>query len=425
VAFFNYTTNQVTVKVVYYGPGLCGKTTNLQFIHHKTDPGSRGEMVSLETEGDRTLFFDLLPLEVGVIGGMRVRMQLYTVPGQVFYNSTRKLVLKSVDGLVFVADSQVAALDANMESMNNLLQNLGEMKQALQELPIILQFNKRDLKHIHSVETLNDSLNLGSHEVFEAAALHGVGVFETLRAISKKTLASVRRKIDGGRPKPAPRVTRPAVLVPQSAASALTPGSAPRELRALAGTRVQDAAAAVSRQIEDIIVGEAAPLVSRAPSLGQRAMPPSSEKVAESPSPTSERRAEVRTDEVKVEFAARSSDTGVVRVESRERARRIAMLSATGIEQELERLRRMARGEALASETGSAVSVLSCRATVKVPRSVLEQADRLTLDLRMAGAPDGETAIADVAQVELPRERSKARLVVELAIDLEGEESPT
>ena len=124
MVFFNYTTMQMTAKIVYYGPGLCGKTTNLQSIHDKTASKSRGEMVSLETETDRTLFFDLLPLDVGVIGGMKVRLQLYTVPGQVFYNATRKLVLKGVDGVVFVADSQVAAEDTNVESLGNLKANI-------------------------------------------------------------------------------------------------------------------------------------------------------------------------------------------------------------------------------------------------------------------------------------------------------------
>src|SRR4030095_2117124 len=126
MVFFNYTTMQMTAKIVYYGPGLCGKTTNLQWIHHKTAPKSRGEMVSLETETDRTLFFDLLPIDVGVIGGMKVCLQLYTVPGQVFYNTTRKLVLKGVDGIVFVADSQRAMKEANIESLQNLRSNLAE-----------------------------------------------------------------------------------------------------------------------------------------------------------------------------------------------------------------------------------------------------------------------------------------------------------
>ncbi len=145
MVFFNYTTMQVSAKIVYYGAGLCGKTTNLQHIHSKTDPHSRGEMVSLETEADRTLFFDLLPLEVGKIGGMRVRVQLYTVPGQVFYNTTRKLVLKGVDGIVFVVDSQVPALDATLESFENLKQNLEEFNQPLESIPFIFQFNLSDV----------------------------------------------------------------------------------------------------------------------------------------------------------------------------------------------------------------------------------------------------------------------------------------
>lgn len=185
---------QMTAKIVYYGPGLCGKTTNLQQIHHKTAPRSRGEMVSLETETDRTLFFDLLPLEVGVIGGMKVRLQLYTVPGQVFYNATRKLVLKSVDGIVFVADSQLAALEANLESLRNLETNLAELGMDLEQIPSVFQYNKRDIRNIHSLEKLNEVLNPSGVPFYEAAALHGVGVFETLKGISRLALTTVRKK---------------------------------------------------------------------------------------------------------------------------------------------------------------------------------------------------------------------------------------
>src|SRR5262250_1991023 len=137
MVFFNYATMQMAAKVVYYGPGLCGKTTNLHHIYGRTAPGSRGEMVSLETETDRTLFFDLLPLDVGVIGGMKVRLQLYTVPGQVFYNATRRLVLKGVDGVVFVADSQAAALEPNEESLANLRQNLDELSVGVDQIPVV------------------------------------------------------------------------------------------------------------------------------------------------------------------------------------------------------------------------------------------------------------------------------------------------
>jgi signal recognition particle receptor subunit beta len=197
VVFFNYTTMQMTAKIVYYGPGLCGKTTNLQAIHNRTAPQSRGEMVSLETETDRTLFFDLLPLEVGVIGGMKVRLQLYTVPGQVFYNATRKLVLKGVDGVVFVADSQKIALDANMESLANLRTNLAELGLTTDKVPIVFQYNKRDIRNILPVDTLQKELNPDGARHFEAAALHGVGVFETLKAISRVAISSVRKKLSG------------------------------------------------------------------------------------------------------------------------------------------------------------------------------------------------------------------------------------
>ena len=186
---------QMTSKIVYYGPGLCGKTTNLQAIHEGTSPGSRGEMVSLETETDRTLFFDLLPLEVGIIGGMKVRLQLYTVPGQVFYNATRKLVLKGVDGVVFVADSQAPAMDGNVESLGNLQANLAELGLSLDQLPLVMQYNKRDLRNILPVEALNEALNPRGQPYFEAAALHGVGVFETLKAISRLAIRDIRKKV--------------------------------------------------------------------------------------------------------------------------------------------------------------------------------------------------------------------------------------
>jgi len=195
VVFFNYTTMQLTAKIVYYGPGLCGKTTNLQYIHKKTAARSRGEMVSLETEADRTLFFDLLPLDVGVIGGMKVRLQLYTVPGQVFYNATRKLVLKSVDGVVFVADSQAVMEDANLESISNLRVNLAEMGLSTDQVPLVFQFNKRDLRNILPLETMNEALNPEGRPYFEAAAVHGLGVFETLKGITRLSIASVREKV--------------------------------------------------------------------------------------------------------------------------------------------------------------------------------------------------------------------------------------
>jgi len=201
MVFFNYATMQMAAKIVYYGPGLCGKTTNLHHIYSKTSPQSRGEMVSLETETDRTLFFDLLPIDVGVIGGFKTRLQLYTVPGQVFYNTTRKLVLKGVDGIVFVADSQQAMLDANGESIKNLRENLAEIGLDLDEIPLVIQLNKRDLPMIASV---NDMLNVldpdRRYEHIESIAASGTGVFETLKLISKLTLRTLRRRMTGEEP---------------------------------------------------------------------------------------------------------------------------------------------------------------------------------------------------------------------------------
>jgi len=196
MAFFNYSTMQMTAKIVYYGPGLGGKTTNLEFIHGHTTDDSRGEMVSLETQSDRTLFFDLLPMEVGKVAGFRTRIQLYTVPGQVFYNTTRKLVLKGVDGLVFVADSQRPMLQANIESLANLGQNLEAIGRSVDTMPLVLQYNKRDLHDVLPLETLERSLNSNGWDSYEASALHGNGVFETLRGISRLTLLALKRQLE-------------------------------------------------------------------------------------------------------------------------------------------------------------------------------------------------------------------------------------
>ncbi len=195
MVFFNYSTMQMAAKVVYYGPGLCGKTTNLHYIYGHTANDSRGEMVSLETETDRTLFFDLLPIDVGSIAGFKTRIQLYTVPGQVFYNTTRKLVLKGVDGVVFVADSQRAMLQANVDAFKNLEENLAEIGLNTESMPLVLQYNKRDLKDVLSVDELNVSLNRGNWPSFEASALSGQGVFETLKGISKLTLLSLKKRL--------------------------------------------------------------------------------------------------------------------------------------------------------------------------------------------------------------------------------------
>ena len=202
MVFFNYATMQMAAKIVYYGPGLCGKTTNLHVIYGRTAPTSRGEMVCLETETDRTLFFDLLPLDVGVIGGFKTRLQLYTVPGQVFYNTTRKLVLKGVDGIVFVADSQRPMKDPNVESLRNLRENLAEIGISLDATPRVLQYNKRDLPNILTLDEMNETLNAdGSIEWYESSATNGTGVFETLKAISKLTLRSLKGRMAVAEPR--------------------------------------------------------------------------------------------------------------------------------------------------------------------------------------------------------------------------------
>jgi signal recognition particle receptor subunit beta len=233
MATFNFSTMQMTVKVVYYGPGLCGKTTNLQFIYGHTTPKSRGEMVSLETKSDRTLFFDLLPLEVGTIAGFKTKIQLYTVPGQVFYNTTRKLVLKGVDGIVFVADSQRPMLPSNVESLANLDANLAELGIVMDTVPLVLQYNKRDLQDICTVEELEQTLNGRGTPSVEAAAVSGSGVFETLRAISRLTLGALKKQLEEGPPppvKPHTSAQRPAPIrlePPAAAKEALKPPPLP------------------------------------------------------------------------------------------------------------------------------------------------------------------------------------------------------
>src|SRR5947209_16767409 len=221
MVFFNYSTMQMAAKVVYYGPGLCGKTTNLHYIYGHTSGESRGEMVSLETETDRTLFFDLLPIDVGSIAGFNTRIQLYTVPGQVFYNTTRKLVLKGVDGVVFVADSQRAMVQANVESFRNLEENLVEMGLSSDTLPLVLQYNKRDLADICTLDEMNAALNRSDWPWFEASAVTGVGVFETLKGISRQTLLALKKRL--GRSEPAA-----AVSAAGSARPAPAPAAAPR-----------------------------------------------------------------------------------------------------------------------------------------------------------------------------------------------------
>jgi len=281
MVFFNYSTMQMAAKVVYYGPGLCGKTTNLQYIYSRTAKDSRGEMVSLETETDRTLFFDLLPIDVGSIAGFATRIQLYTVPGQVFYNTTRKLVLKGVDGVVFVADSQRPMLQANIDSFRNLEENFQEMGLSMDNIPLVLQYNKRDLHDIASVEELNQAMNRGNWPHFEASALTGTGVFETLKGISKLTLLSLKKRLAKDQTRPQPGGGRPPVPISPKAPPA---SSAPQE-----PPRVADPVAAPLPAPAPIATSVAPPAPAAAAPI---AMPPPAARPAATPLPPAVRAAQ-------------------------------------------------------------------------------------------------------------------------------------
>lgn len=190
----NYASKEICCKIVYYGPGLSGKTTNLQYVHQKIPPQTRGELISLATDQDRTLYFDFLPVDIGKINGFSIKFQLYTVPGQVYYNATRKLVLRGVDGLVFVADSQKSKMDENIESCQDLVENLKEYGYQNEKLPLVFQYNKRDLSDISSVDDLERILNPKGLPHFEGVATQGMGVFDTLKCISKLVLDLTKGK---------------------------------------------------------------------------------------------------------------------------------------------------------------------------------------------------------------------------------------
>jgi len=193
LTFINYASREINCKIVYYGPGLGGKTTNLQYVYDKTAPSAKGKMISLATETDRTLFFDFLPLELGSVRGFKTRFHLYTVPGQVFYDASRKLILKGVDGIIFVADSQTERMDANIESVNNLQQNLKLQGYDLMKIPYTLQLNKRDLPNIVSVDDMKRELMRKGEPVLEAVASTGIGVFDTLKAVAKQVLIELKK----------------------------------------------------------------------------------------------------------------------------------------------------------------------------------------------------------------------------------------
>jgi signal recognition particle receptor subunit beta len=194
MSFINYAAREINCKLVYYGPGLCGKTTNLQHIYKKVDPGTKGKLISLATETERTLFFDFLPLELGTIRGFKTRFHLYTVPGQIFYEASRKLILKGADGVVFVADSQLERVEANIQSLADMRQHLTDQGIDPERIPLVMQYNKRDLPNAVPIDELQKALNPRNLPWFEAVAPQGIGVFETLKAIAKLVMQELQRK---------------------------------------------------------------------------------------------------------------------------------------------------------------------------------------------------------------------------------------
>jgi mutual gliding-motility protein MglA len=435
VVFFNYTTMQMTAKIVYYGPGLCGKTTNLQFIHHKTAAQSRGEMVSLETETDRTLFFDLLPLDVGIVGGMKLRLQLYTVPGQVFYNATRKLVLKGVDGIVFVADSQLVALDANVESLNNLKTNLDELRTNFEQVPIVFQYNKRDIRNILPVERLNEALNPTGLPFFEAAALHGVGVFETLKAISKQSITAIRRKLSDEKK---PASSAPAAKAAPAAAKPAAPAAKPAAAKPAAGK----AASAAPRP------APAKPAPAAAPEPDPTPAPPPPVVAAPPPEPEPEWILEAEPDqpapadgddllqglvpdlppaeEVPLEFAEEDTDE--------HRVRPVQTKASTDILRELEGLRTLTANANTPKATAArqidkrlqdllipdpgAKQEVKRKATVEVPASLLKGAADLKVQVTFVDG-DGQT-VHEAVTVPLGKNKRLERLMLHLDLEIKG-----
>src|ERR1051326_6563914 len=226
MTFINYAAREINCKIVYYGPGLCGKTTNLQWIYDKTNPQAKGKLISLATETDRTLFFDFLPLDLGTVRGFKTRFHLYTVPGQVFYDASRKLILKGVDGVVFVADSQEMRMEANVESRQNLDKNLKEQGYELRTVPYALQFNKRDLPTALTMDEMYRQLNFKGEPTFEAVAMSGTGVFDTPKAVAKLVLTALQKKRSRYAARPMPPPSRsPDCTRPRSA------GTDPRRTR--------------------------------------------------------------------------------------------------------------------------------------------------------------------------------------------------
>jgi len=459
MVFFNYATMQMAAKVVYYGPGLCGKTTNLHHIYGKTAPSSRGEMISLETETDRTLFFDLLPIDVGVIGGFKTRLQLYTVPGQVFYNTTRKLVLRGVDGIVFVADSQRAMKDANVESFQNMETNLQEIGLTSSEIPLVLQFNKRDLATVLTVDELRESLD-PKHQFthVEAVALKGEGVFETLKEISKITLKALKRKMLGeekpsrilGRPIAAepPRAplaeSRPhlAAPPPQSVTRAEPPppASAEEPRVSLSDLRAdaEAAASALADQIDSDGLFERAEAIEEfsppaaAPAPVQFMAEPADDPLEEAVEVAATPIPSVADDAVQVDFeqAAAAAPVDVVK--------HVKVRSNVDILSELEKLRKNATLKPMPesstrSRSGSSLSIDDLLATglnhrkevqklyeIEMKKKDLTRAGRLVVSVRLDDQKNKALGEERHYEIELADMRDIEKLLVSLKLHVSG-----
>jgi len=263
----NFARKEINCKIVYYGPGLSGKTTSLEAVHQRTPQGHKGELTSISTDGDRTLFFDFMPLDLGNVAGMRTKFQLYTVPGQVYYNSTRKLVLQGVDGVIFVADSDPDKMDENIESYANLIENLEEYGKDVRELPHVLQYNKRDLPNALPVAEIDKRLNKFGVPTFEAVAYTGEGVFPTLKTLAAMVLESIER-IDGRNPrKAAGKPAAPAAAPAPAGAAKAAPAraAAPAAAKAAPAPARRPAAAAAPAAPRQVARPAAAAAPARRP----------------------------------------------------------------------------------------------------------------------------------------------------------------
>ncbi len=436
MVFFNYATMQMAAKIVYYGPGLCGKTTNLHVIYGRTAPTARGEMVSLETETDRTLFFDLLPIDVGVIGGFKTRLQLYTVPGQVFYNTTRKLVLKGVDGIVFVADSQRPMLEPNKESFRNLRENLAEIGQEVGELPLVLQYNKRDLSNILTVDELNAALNPeGKLDFFEASAANGTGVFETLKGISKLTLRALRSRMTGEARRPTVFASPATPASPTASADASRP-SAPSDAPVRTAPSSSATLDRLAKFSELARGGAATP-----ESLEDRSLAGSAEPAAAAPEPAAAPSVVRPVEEPAAEISFGES-SGPAPASDGPAVKHVKVRSSVDILSELDKLRKLSTQKAAAGSPprpdagrkGSGPSIDDLLASnlnhkkdvtrsfdLTVPRQVLGRSRQVTIELKFSDGAGSPLPTDSSFSIDLSSPADLRKLLLSLRFNVQAE----